>query len=420
MVWVSLIHNGIAIAPIYKYINHVTVEYKNKKIPINETLATAFYLYKKINLNDSVFHKNFFDSIKPYLPTSCKNILSVSDFCIKITPVNKKIVNNNKFKYCFLNGKKENIDRYCAESESIFFGRGKHKLRGTYKPSVKQSDITLNLSKGHKPIGNWKSIICNKNVDWIACWNDPIQNKIKYVYPSSCSKLKSDSTLEKFDFARKVKKKLNHIRTQYISDFKSNNEKVLQHAIACYLIDSQCIRCGTDDENNTFGCTTLQKKHLTINHNKVNLYFFGKDSILFDKTFICKYPDVINYLKENLRKKTIDENIFHLISSTSLNLYLNNFFNNLTAKVFRTCHASTMYDKLLYQSHSIEDFKKAVSKVASLCNHTNLQTSKANYLDPRVTFTFANRNKINIDKLYSKHLIDKFKWARSVKIDFRF
>ena len=93
---------------------------------------------------------------------------------------------------------------------------------------------------------------------------------------------------------------------------------------------------------------------------------------------------------------------------------------DLTAKVFRTCHASSLYDKLLHNSKSVEEFKEANNKVATLCNHTNLQTSKANYLDPRVTFSFAKRNDINIDKLYSKKLIEKFQWAKNEKSDFRF
>ena len=148
--------------------------------------------------------------------------------------------------------------------------------------------------------------------------------------------------------------------------------------------------------------------------------FLGKDSIVFDKTFKCKYPIIIKYLQEKLRKKSLNECIFHLISSTSLNIYLNTILKSLTANVFRTCHASSLYDKLLLQSKSIEEFKEANSKVATLCNHTNLQTSKANYLDPRVTFSFAKRNNINVDKLYSKQLIEKFQWAKNEKSDFRF
>lgn len=421
MVWTSLNHNGIAIPQTIQYTDYIKVYYKNKLININNTLATALYLYKKQKNIDYTFKHNFMKSIQSFLPAFI-NIKSISDLKIISIIIKNTETNTNfdKFKYCFVNGKKEKVDRYCSEPACIFVGRGKHRLRGSFKPSIKESDITLNISKGYKPNGNWKSIVNNKNVDWIASWNDPVLNKIKYVYPSSTSKLKCADTVDKFNFARKVKKKLSYIRKKYVSDLTSTNQKIVQHAIACYLIDSQCIRCGTDDENNTFGCTSLQKKHLTIKHNKIKLSFLGKDSILFDKTFRCKYPIIIRYLQENMRKKSTSDDIFHLISSTSLNMYLNMIIKDLTAKVFRTCHASSLYDKLLHNSTTIEEFKEANFKVATLCNHTNLQTSKANYLDPRITFSFSKRNNINIDKLYSKQLLEKFQWAKNEICDFRF
>lgn len=423
MVWKSLIHNGIVIPKTLKYTEYVNVYFKNNLLNINNTLASALYFYKKQDNIDGIFNQNFLSSIRSNLPIACKNIKSIDVLSIKINTINN-IKNNkrphDKYKYCYINGKKENIDKYFAEPAYIFIGRGKHKLRGSFKPAIKESDITLNISKGHKPNGNWKLIINNQNVDWIACWTDPILKKIKYIYPSSTSQLKSTSTVEKFDFSKTIKKKLNTIRKKYILDFTSDNEKIIQHAIASYLIDSLCIRCGTDDENNTYGCTSLQRKHIKIKHNNINLNFLGKDSVLFNKTFKCKYPDIIKYLQLNLKKKSLNQDIFDLITSSSLNTYLNSIVQDLTAKVFRTCHASTLYDKLLYQSKSIEEFKLANTKVATLCNHTNLQTSKANYLDPRITFAFAKRNNIDIDKLYSKQLIEKFQWAKNEKSDFKF
>ena len=164
----------------------------------------------------------------------------------------------------------------------------------------------------------------------------------------------------------------------------------------------------------------MQTKHIKIKNNNINLNFVGKDSIIFDKTFKCKYPIVITYLEATCKSKTSSDDLFHLITSTSLNVYLNTIVKDLTAKVFRTCHASSMYDKLLHQSKSIEEFKSANSKVAILCNHTNLQTSKANYLDPRITYAFSKRSNINIENLYSKQLIEKFQWAKNTTSDFRF
>ena len=109
MVWVSLIHNGIAIPQTYNYMNSVNVIYKNNVININNNLAAALYLYKKQNHFDKVFDQNFICSIKEYLPISCKNISLISELSIKISPLSIKqnVKNYNKYKYCYVNGKKK-------------------------------------------------------------------------------------------------------------------------------------------------------------------------------------------------------------------------------------------------------------------------------------------------------------------------
>jgi DNA topoisomerase-1 len=46
-------------------------------------------------------------------------------------------------------------------------------------------------------------------------------------------------------------------------------------------------------------------------------------------------------------------------------------------------------------------------------NSLAINTSKMNYIDPRILYSFCNENKIDITKFYTKKLIDKFKWASS-------
>lgn len=50
----------------------------------------------------------------------------------------------------------------------------------------------------------------------------------------------------------------------------------------------------------------------------------------------------------------------------------------------------------------------------------SLETSKTNYIDPRITIAFMKRHNIPIDKLFSKTLQDKFWWAFDVSQDYKF
>ena len=50
----------------------------------------------------------------------------------------------------------------------------------------------------------------------------------------------------------------------------------------------------------------------------------------------------------------------------------------------------------------------------------SLGTSKANYIDPRITVAFLKLHNLPIDKVFSKALQEKFQWAFTVDSTFKF
>jgi DNA topoisomerase I len=60
-----------------------------------------------------------------------------------------------------------------------------------------------------------------------------------------------------------------------------------------------------------------------------------------------------------------------------------------------------------------EKIKELKKKKESKCELKNvsLDTSKANYIDPRIIVAFTKKHKLPIEKIYSKTLINKFGWA---------
>ena len=52
--------------------------------------------------------------------------------------------------------------------------------------------------------------------------------------------------------------------------------------------------------------------------------------------------------------------------------------------------------------------------------NVSLSTSKNNYIDPRIIFAFINKFNIPSEKLFTKQLIDRFKWASDVDKEYRF
>ncbi len=50
----------------------------------------------------------------------------------------------------------------------------------------------------------------------------------------------------------------------------------------------------------------------------------------------------------------------------------------------------------------------------------SLTTSKINYMDPRISVAWCKRHECPIESVFSRTLLDKFPWAMSVPIEWKF
>lgn len=64
--------------------------------------------------------------------------------------------------------------------------------------------------------------------------------------------------------------------------------------------------------------------------------------------------------------------------------------------------------------------KKSKRDIKLMLKDLSLETSKANYIDPRITVTFLKKHDISPDKVFSSSLRNKFKWAFDVDTDYKF
>ena len=128
------------------------------------------------------------------------------------------------------------------------------------------------------------------------------------------------------------------------------------------------------------GATTLRKEHVRINESSITLDFLGKDSVRWQEKMRINGGD--RQFRDNLkglvaRKRPRDE-IFHNITSRSVNAYLSGILPGLTAKVFRTYLASVAVAGYLREHNKIKSksdhYKLHTARMANLeaakkCNH---------------------------------------------------
>ena len=427
--WDVLIHNGPMFAPLYEPHN-IPIIINNHKYQLSGLAEEYITMYARYIDTDYVknarisnrFNKNFLHDWRKVLPNNiAKSINNMSE--VNVSDIKKhldkikehkqnmtkeekdKIKHQNDlieepYKYCMINGGRMKVGNYKIEPPGIFLGRGDHPKLGRIKTRINPEDVIINLSKdapipkpnvhiaGHS---SWGKVIHNNEVVWLATWVDNISGKNKYVFTSMESIFKSKSDMDKFDLARKLKKKVNTIRASYYEDMKGADEIKKQLSTALYLIDNLALRVGgakdVKEKADTVGVTSLRVEHIIItegsNNNTIKLDFLGKDSIRYCRK--VKVDEIAyNNIKSFINNKNKKEDLFDKISSASLNNYLNNLLEGLTAKVWRTYNASMLFQKELDKvnpnilekmpeseriNYLMSIFNQANTAVALLCNH---------------------------------------------------
>lgn len=302
-----------------------------------------------------------------------------------------------QYGYAIANGQRVELANYTVEPSGIFMGRGQHPLRGRWKEGARQEDITLNLSPdAPRPAGNWAAIVWQPEALWVASWRDRLSGEMKYIWLSDTTPIKQDRERRKFDLAQDLDARLETVRAQIAQDLVSPDPRRRMLATACYLIDALCLRVGDEkdpDEADTVGATTLRPEHVRLHPDgTAEFRFLGKDSVLWHKKIAL--PEAVRQNLAELREKARPANtrrngkshptrdlpqLFPEVSSRKVNDYLSSIVPGLTAKVFRTHHATAAVRRSLEEAPvgaAEPDFRKweAVSRAnleaAVLCNHT--------------------------------------------------
>ncbi|CAI1715794.1 hypothetical protein SEUBUCD646_0O01610 [Saccharomyces eubayanus] len=419
--WATLKHNGVIFPPPYQPLpSHIKLYYDGNPVdlpPQAEEVAGFFAaLLESDHAKNPVFQKNFFNDFLQVLKENGGTLNNVElkefsrcDFTKmfdyfqvqkeqkkQLTSQEKKQIRLERekfeedYKFCELDGRKEQVGNFKVEPPDLFRGRGAHPKTGKLKRRVNPEDIVLNLSKdapippapeGHK----WGEIRHDNTVQWLAMWRENIFNSFKYVRLAANSSLKGQSDFKKFEKARQLKSHIDAIRRDYTRNLKSKVMLERQKAVAIYLIDVFALRAGgekSEDEADTVGCCSLRYEHVTLKPpNTVIFDFLGKDSIRFYQEVEVDKQVFKNLTIFKRPPKQPGHQLFDRLDPSILNKYLQNYMPGLTAKVFRTYNASkTMQDQLdlIPNKGSVAEkllkYNAANRTVAILCNHQRTVT----------------------------------------------
>ena len=466
----------------YKYLG-ASLSLNGKKYKLNEKEEKIAGFYAKrilaernpnitiYHIGDDTFDKNFWGDFKEYLSAYNKKVFKTyTDFLnigwedltdrmegskVKVsdmTPLEKerhdirKQEKIAKYSYASIDREPpEKLNNANVEPQAIFYGRGKHPLRGKIKKQIFPEDVTINIGENDPvpkppPGHNWKEVVHNHNAVWLAKWKDTVygkseKSKTKYVMFAANGIFKGRADAIKYEKSRKLQKYIDIVRNSYMKDAQqSSNSTKMQLGTVVYLIDTFGIRVGNEkgeDEAQTVGASTLMVGNVNLDTKDVIWFnFIGKDSVVYDKKF--KVPNVIykNFLK--LTKGLNKEDVIFKIKSDDINKYLKTFDKTFSAKVFRTRLASEiMYNalkkvKIPKGSKKPEIkllFNKANAEVADVLNHTRTVSKTAQDALAKIEKDIAleteklktEKNQSNIKKIKTR--IESLKNSYETKSD---
>lgn len=295
-----------------------------------------------------------------------------------IRKINKYDKKNKKYQYRY----------YTKNGRSLSFNKIKHKLNNIYIPPA-YDNVKINLRKNDK----------------IIAIGYDTKNRAQYIYHNN---YKQESTDDKFSNLIDFGKNYQRILSKINNDLLSKNEKIKQIAMILKIIIDCNFRIGNKKytrDNNSFGVSTLQKKHLSITKNEIIIDFIGKKGVRNKCTLKNKH--ILNNIKKKRKSLNKNDNIFTYdkskkITSKDVNDYLKQF-GNYTTKNFRTWGANIQLIKLLLKYN---DFKKCITIVADKLHHTP-SICKKNYIDNNLIEFYKSQPEKFI-KYFSGNVNDKF------------
>jgi len=408
--WRTLRHNGVAFPPPYVP-KGLKLGFKGYWISLGLEAEEMAYSWAKKkdgpHASDLTFRNNFWKDFQRILPPDFEGAnlddldfsqfnafvdmetrekLSLStDQKRRLAAERKKVKEAMKrqFGYVEIDGRRVEIQNWMVEPPGIFVGRGLHPLRGRWKRRIGYRDVILNLDADAPiPPGNWGGIVHDRSSIWLASWKDELTGKVKYVWPHESSFIIQKNNKLKYIRAAKLGSYIDRVRDHIERGLTSDEERIRKVATVCYLIDHLCLRVGDEkdeDETDTVGATTLRVEHLKLDGDKIWFDFLGKDSVRWLKVLEEVNPSVILNLREFMVGKRPQDLVFDGVNSTKVNSFLNEAMRGLTARVFRTYHASNVVRDYLWsisddlneadQDIKIFHAKVANLKAAMLCNH---------------------------------------------------
>lgn len=244
--WSDTLRHGGPLFPASYQPHGVPIIYRGSEMVLPAEAEEAATFYAAIQgvhspTDPKTFNSNFFHDFRALLPPELAGVImdfyAIDFSLIKAHHDNQvarrrekrtehrqrgeSLANDRRAQFgtAMVDGYQNQIGNFLVEPPGIFRGRGAHPLAGRLKPRVLPEDVELNLDDGAPipvphctyedgqavpmPAHRWKRIHSNRNVSWLACWEDKLTKSMKYIFLAHNSTFSRKLEAERWDRVRK-------------------------------------------------------------------------------------------------------------------------------------------------------------------------------------------------------------------------
>ncbi len=195
------------------------------------------------------------------------------------------------------------------------------------------------------------------------------------------------------------------VRRRVTRDLRGDDERRRALAAAIRMIDTMALRVGGEqyaEENASFGASTLQRRHVSVEGSTVHLVFRGKAGSAWDvrtrdaelARFFTDRPrtprsaPAVCWPEQQGRRR-----IWHGVSAGDINAYLADAAGgHFTAKDFRTWQGTVVAESALAAAARVGETSPAAVtsavKATARYLHNTPAVARGSYIDPRVVDLF--------------------------------
>ena len=236
--------------------------------------------------------------------------------------------------------------------------KGKNFIYLRKNVEIKDAKILERIKKLVIPPAWRDVVIADKPTDKVQCIGYDDKNRKQYKYNQEYIDKQTKDKYYKslIDFGLVINKIREDIE-KILRKREWNLEKLI--AFIIFVVDNSHLRIGNEkykDENESYGITTLERRHIIIKTNSVILNFIGKKGVensckLTDKRIVNLFKSLDKEFKpeedEGFFKYYGGNNKIYSINSLHINDFLKNY-GDFSAKIFRTWTANEFIIKYLY------------------------------------------------------------------------